>query len=58
MADGNFIAGNFVGTDATGLTPLGNVDEGIGICGGTNNVVGGATPGMRNVISGACATNT
>ncbi len=48
----NRILGNYVGTDATGLAPLGNAD-GIGIIDGAkNNIVGGATEGARNIVSG------
>ena len=55
----NRIAGNFIGTDATGKERLGNGNSGIfignttvvnpGIA--TNNTVGGATPGAGNLIS-------
>ena len=49
----NTIAGNLVGTDASGMTTLGNTLCGIVIMGGANyNVVGGTTPSDRNVVSG------
>jgi parallel beta-helix repeat protein len=49
----NTIVGNLVGTDASGMGPLGNF---IGIQiedAASNNTVGGAGPGERNVISGS-----
>jgi parallel beta-helix repeat protein len=51
QGSGNTIRGNFIGTDASGSTPYGNVD-GIGVSGGVNNRIGGAYPGQGNVISG------
>lgn len=51
-ADGNAIKGSFIGTDAAGTEALGN-RTGIHIgSGAQGNVVGGASPGARNVISG------
>ena len=52
------IAGNFVGTDPTGATFLANVCNGVRIE-GSNNIVGGASPAARNVISATtgCAIN-
>src|SRR5436190_3360255 len=49
-ADGNTVAGNYIGTDPAGNHALANgrgvlVDEGA-----SNNVVGGTTPGAQNVI--------
>jgi titin len=50
---GNTVCGNYVGTDASGTTDLGNTDHGVSIGGGDrNNTIGGATSGERNVISG------
>jgi uncharacterized repeat protein (TIGR01451 family) len=46
----NTVEGNFIGTDRSGTLALGNVWSGIDI-GGTANIVGGATPTARNVIS-------
>lgn len=51
---GNLIAGNFIGTDATGQIGLGGGSISIGgsdFGGSSGNVVGGVTPELRNVIS-------
>ncbi|MFL5245901.1 MAG: beta strand repeat-containing protein [Gemmataceae bacterium] len=45
----NVVAGNLIGTTATGLAALGNAG---GILGGSYNTIGGTTPGARNIISG------
>jgi titin len=51
--DANVISGNYIGTDATGSVDLGNGWDGVHITGGSqDNLVGGDTPGERNVISG------
>ena len=47
---GDVIAGNFIGTDRTGMIALPN-NNGIGIA-GPNTTIGGAGPADRNVISG------
>lgn len=52
QATGNRIQGNFIGTDATGTGALGNLARGVRIEDAPNNVIGGATSGARNVISG------
>lgn len=52
------VFGNFIGTDLTGLFPVGNKKNGIqlGTAGGQNsafsNTIGGVEPGQGNVISG------
>ena len=52
-SDDNRVLGNTIGTDATGMKPLANPGGGIVImAGASNNVVGGDTPGARNLISG------
>jgi len=49
----NRVIGNYIGTDATGANALANKWDGVDMVGGaTNNVVGGETPGVRNLISG------
>ena len=51
-ATNNQIMGNFIGTKADGLSPLGNAQLGIYISSGpTNNVIGGTASGAGNVIA-------
>ena len=47
----NVVAGNFIGTDATGNTAVPN-DVGVHIAFGGENTIGGLTETERNVISG------
>jgi hypothetical protein len=50
--DNNTIQGNFIGTDPTGTIDEGN-SVGISITSGADgNLIGGTTPGARNIISG------
>jgi hypothetical protein len=56
---GNVVSGNYIGVDATGTVALGNgTSEGVwgwGVKienGASGNVIGGATPGECNIISG------
>ena len=52
-SDGNRVLGNTIGADVTGMQALGNSGDGVVImAGASNNVVGGDTPGARNLISG------
>ena len=51
IGDGNFVQGNFIGTDVSGTVALGNKLGGMLIV-GSNNLVGGTAAGARNVISG------
>ena len=51
-ASGNVVAGNFIGTDATGSADLGNAENGVQIEDAPNNTVGGVQLGEGNVISG------
>jgi len=46
------IQGNLIGTDPTGMQEMGNGQMGISIQNGKNNLIGGATPEERNIISG------
>ncbi len=46
----NLIEGNHIGTDPSGADSLGNDRDGVSVS-GANNVIGGITPGARNVIS-------
>jgi hypothetical protein len=48
----NRVQGNFIGTDVTGTTALGNSWYGVLIQDAPKNIIGGTTPGARNVISG------
>lgn len=53
--DNNVIAGNFVGTNASGAVDLGNGS--VGIYGefaslSNGNLIGGTTPAARNIVSG------
>jgi parallel beta-helix repeat protein len=51
--NGNFIQGNYIGVDGSGLWGAGNLYNGIAIWqGASNNTVGGASDGYRNIISG------
>ena len=43
--------GNLIGVDASGNASMGN-NEGVRIFNGSNNTIGGAVPGARNIISG------
>ena len=44
---GNFVQGNYIGTDVTGKLPMGNGDSGVKLFGaGGNNTIGGTTPGQ------------
>ena len=52
-ANTNTVSGNYIGTDASGSSDLGNRRIGVEIIDGAQgNVVGGDTPEERNVISG------
>jgi hypothetical protein len=51
--NGNVIAGNFIGTDPTGKTKLGNGGVGVLIdSAAAMNTIGGTSAGARNIISG------
>lgn len=49
--ESNIISGNYIGPDASGTAALGATGDGIYLA-GNQNVIGGDTPGERNVISG------
>ncbi len=51
-ATGNLVQGNYLGTDRSGKTALGNGADGISIVDASGNQVGGAAPGAGNLISG------
>jgi uncharacterized protein (TIGR03437 family) len=50
-ATGNQVQGNFIGTDSSGVSALGNRSSGVVIAGGSNNLVGGVAPGAGNTIA-------
>lgn len=50
---GMTVQGNLIGTDRTGTIPLGNIQQGVLFAdNGSYSLIGGSTPGARNVISG------
>ena len=51
-ADGNTIAGCYIGTNSLGDADLGNSGIGIRLLQSANNLVGGASAADRNIISG------
>lgn len=52
IGGGSIIAGNFIGTDASGTVAQANNGRGVKIEGSSNNRIGGTTTADRNVISG------
>ena len=48
----NVIQGNFIGTDPQGAVDRGNTSHGISITNAGGTIIGGASSGARNVISG------
>ena len=51
-ASNNLVQGNYIGTNATGAAAIPNVLEGVIICNGAANTIGGTTAGAANIISG------
>ena len=51
LSTGNLIAGNLIGSAATGLTPIQNTDGVILNADTTNNTIGGQTAAARNLIA-------
>jgi hypothetical protein len=54
VAPGNFlnrVQGNFIGTQATGTSALGNGSAGISVTSGVNQNIGGSAAGAGNVIA-------
>lgn len=52
LSGNNLIVGNYIGTDAAGLTNRGNGNDGIEIANTSNNTIGGTSAATRNIISG------
>ncbi len=51
-ATGNVVAGNYIGTNATGTAALANGSHGVHLFdGASNNLIGGVSAGARNIIS-------
>jgi len=49
---GNVVEGNYIGTDASSHTGLGNTGDGVDIeSGASGNTIGGTSPGAANVIA-------
>ena len=51
-SDRNTVQGNFIGTDRSGASTLGNAEDGVYIANSSDNQVGGAAASAGNVISG------
>ena len=51
-ASGNRVEGNLIGTDVTGTVDLGNSWDGVRLESAFDAIIGGTTPGARNVVSG------
>jgi parallel beta-helix repeat protein len=52
-ATNTLVQGNFIGTNASGTAALGPVNRRVSLYGNaTGNIIGGTTPGARNIISG------
>ena len=51
-AQNNTVQGNFIGTSKSGTNAVANGELGISMSDTTNNLIGGTSPGARNVISG------
>ncbi len=49
---GDVVAGNFLGTDATGTTALPDGDAGVLVDSSSGDAIGGTTPAARNIVSG------
>jgi CSLREA domain-containing protein len=52
LSTNNVIEGNFIGTDVSGTSDLGNGLQGIIVSGATNTRIGGKAAGAGNLISG------
>jgi CSLREA domain-containing protein len=50
--DNSRIEGNFIGTDTSGTTDLGNDADGVTFSSSSGSTLGGTSPAARNVVSG------
>ena len=50
QSENNIVQGNYIGTDVTGTSAIGN-RNGVQIAGARNNLIGGPNPGEGNLIS-------
>ena len=48
----NLVQGNFIGTNVSGSSDLGNTSSGVALTDAANNTIGGSVAGAGNVISG------
>ena len=55
-ANGTRLQGNFIGVQADGVSPLGNIAHGMDLELATNTVIGGASPAAGNVIANSIDT--
>jgi len=53
--DGAFVVGNYIGTDPAGAAMGATQSVGVQVVGANGVVVGGETPGERNLLSGSAA---
>jgi hypothetical protein len=51
-SDNNVVAGDKIGTDATGAVPLGNSRDGVEIDSSSGNMIGGTVAGAADIILG------
>lgn len=52
VGSNNVVQGNLIGTDATGMLARGSRINGILVINAPGNLIGGQTPGARNLVSG------
>ncbi len=52
FASNNWVCGNFIGLKVNGAAALSNTVDGITVFRAARNLIGGAVPGARNIISG------
>ena len=57
-SDNNVVAGNFIGSNATGTAAQGGNLLGVNLNSGANNLIGGTTPADRNVFAGDATQNS